>query len=88
MASSILPRLPVGMNALGLTLLVQSQTQSFSLAGLVSAAYMVALAVQAPIIGRFVDQNGPHRVVMPLALAHAVALLLLVCCLLYTSRCV
>jgi MFS family permease len=77
-ASSILPRLPVGMNALGLTLLVQSQTQSFSLAGLVSAAYMVALAVQAPIIGRFVDQNGPHRVVMPLALAHAVALLLLV----------
>ena len=27
-ASSILPRLPVGMNALGLTLLVQSQTGS------------------------------------------------------------
>lgn len=66
------------MNALGLTLLVQSQTQSFSRAGLVSAAYLVALAVQAPIIGRFVDRNGPSRVVMPLGIAHTLALLLLV----------
>lgn len=77
-ASSVLPRLPVGMNALGLTLLVQSQTQSFARAGVVSGAYMVALAVQAPIVGRFVDQNGPSRVVMPLAMLHALALLLLV----------
>ncbi len=66
------------MNALGLTLLVQSQTHSFARAGVVSAAYMVALAVQAPIVGRFVDQNGPSRVVMPLAVLHALALLLLV----------
>ncbi len=76
--SSIVPRLPIGMNALGLTLLVQSQTQSFTRAGMVSAAYMSALAIQAPIIGRFVDNNGPKAVMMPLAILHALALLLLV----------
>lgn len=76
--ASILPRLPIGMNALGLTLLVQSQTQSFTRAGMVSAAYLCALAIQAPIIGRFVDNNGPQAVMMPLALLHALALLLLV----------
>ena len=76
--SSILPRLPIGMNALGLTLLVQSQTQSFTRAGMVSAAYLCALAIQAPIIGRFVDNNGPKAVMMPLAILHALALLLLV----------
>jgi len=76
--SSVLPRLPFGMNALGLTLLVQSQTGSFTRAGMVSAAYMSALAVQAPIIGRFVDQNGPRAVMLPLGLLHAIALLLLV----------
>ncbi|MBC7710136.1 MAG: MFS transporter [Rhizobacter sp.] len=76
--SSVLPRLPIGMNALGLTLLVQSQTQSFTRAGMVSAAYLCALAIQAPIIGRFVDNNGPKAVMMPLAILHALALLLLV----------
>ena len=76
--ASILPRLPIGMNALGLTLLVQSQTQSFTRAGMVSAAYLCALAIQAPIIGRYVDNNGPKAVMMPLAILHALALLLLV----------
>ena len=36
--SSVLPRMPIGMNALGVTLLVQSQYQSFAVAGMVSAA--------------------------------------------------
>ena len=76
--ASILPRLPIGMNALGLTLLVQSQTKSFTQAGMVTAAYLCALAIQAPIIGRFVDNNGPKPVMMPLAVLHALALLLLV----------
>ncbi len=76
--SSILPRMPVGMNVLGLTLLVQSQTGSFTSAGMVSAAYMTALAIQAPIIGRFVDQNGPKKVMIPLAFLHALALMVLV----------
>lgn len=76
--ASVLPRLPVGMNALGLTLLVQAQSSSFIRAGMVSAAYMGALALQAPFVGRYVDQNGPRSVMLPMAMLHAVALLLLV----------
>ena len=76
--SSVLPRMPIGMNALGVTLMVQSKYQSFAVAGMVSAAYMLALAIQAPIIGRFVDQNGPKSVMMPLAILHALALCFLV----------
>ncbi len=76
-AASLLPRLPVGMNTLGLTLLVQSQTGSFASSGMVSAAYLSALAIQAPVIGRYVDQHGPRAVTLPLGLLHAVALLLL-----------
>jgi MFS family permease len=72
--SSVPPRLPVGMNSLALTLLVQSQTNSFASAGLASAAYLVAAAIQAPIIGRFIDNNGPARVMFPLGIANAVAL--------------
>ena len=63
--SSILPRLPIGMNALGLTLFVQSATGSFAQAGWVTGAYMVALAVQAPLIGRWVDRRGPRGLPCP-----------------------
>jgi MFS family permease len=73
--TSIVPRLPVGMNALALTLLVQSQTNSFAAAGSVSAAYMIAAAIQAPIVGRFIDNNGPQRVMLPLGIVNALALL-------------
>lgn len=72
--SSIMPRLPAGMNALALTMLVQSQTNSFAAAGSVSAAYMIAAALQAPIIGRFIDQNGPKPVMFPLGVCCALAL--------------
>jgi MFS family permease len=72
--SSIVPRLPAGMNALALTMLVQSQTNSFAAAGSVSAAYMMAAAIQAPLVGRFIDQNGPRRVMFPLGVACAIAL--------------
>lgn len=76
--SSVLPRLPVGMNALGLTLLTQSQTQSFAQAGWVTSAYLIGMAVQAPVVGRYVDRNSPRGVVMPQALGHALAMVLLV----------
>ncbi|QTD45428.1 MFS transporter [Ottowia testudinis] len=75
---SVLPRLPIGMNALGLTLLVQAATGSFAQAGWVSGAYMAALALQAPLVGRFIDQRGPRGVMLPLAAGHTLALLLVV----------
>ena len=76
--ASILPRLPIGMNALGLTLFVQGASGSFARAGWVTGAYMVALAVQAPLLGRWVDRHGPHGVLGRLAALHVLALLALV----------
>lgn len=76
--SSLLPRLPIGMNALGLTLFVQAGSGSFARAGWVSAAYMAALALQAPLLGRWVDQRGPRGVLGPLAALHVLAMLALV----------
>ncbi len=35
---------------------------------------MIAAALQAPIVGRFIDQNGPRRVMFPLGVACALAL--------------
>lgn len=78
MLSSVLPRLPIGMNALGLTLLVQGSSGSFAQAGWVAGAYLTALAVQAPVVGRHIDLRGPRRVVPLLAAGHVLALLLLV----------
>lgn len=76
--SSIVPRLPIGMNALGLTLFVQASSGSFAQAGWVSGAYIAALAVQAPLLGRFVDQRGPRGILGPLTLLHVLAMLSLV----------
>ena len=76
--SSILPRLPIGMNALGLTLFVQATSGSFARAGWVTGAYMAALAVQAPLLGRWVDRRGPGGVLGPMAMLHALVMLTLV----------
>lgn len=76
-AHSLLPRLPIGMNVLALTLLVQAASGSFARAGWVAGAYMTALALQAPLLGRWIDQRGPRGILTPLALGHALCLLAL-----------
>ena len=76
--ASILPRLPAGINGLSLTLMVQSLYGSFAVGGTVSAAYLIALGVASPFLGRFVDQRGPRAVMLPFGIAHTIALVLLV----------
>ncbi len=76
--TSILPRLPAGINGLSLTLMVQSLYGSFAIGGTVSAAYLIALGVASPLLGRFVDQRGPRAVMVPLGIAHALAVVMLV----------
>ena len=76
--ASILPRLPAGINGLSLTLMVQSLYGSFAIGGTVSAAYLIALGVASPLLGRFVDQRGPRAVMLPFGIAHAIAIVLLV----------
>ncbi len=76
--SSILPRLPAGINGLSLTLMVQTFYDSFGVGGTVSAAYLMALGIASPLLGRFVDRNGPRRALVPFGIAHAIAIVLLV----------
>ena len=76
--TSVLPRLPAGINGLSLTLLVQSLYDSFGIGGTVSAAYLMALGIASPLLGRFVDQRGPRMALVPFGIAHAIAIVLLV----------
>ncbi len=59
---SIIARLPSGMAALALVLLVRGGGASYGEAGLVAAAYGIAVAVGAPYGGRQVDRRGARLV--------------------------
>ncbi len=62
LAWSIVARLPVGMAALALVLLVRGAGAGYGEAGLVAAAYAIAVAIGAPYGGRQVDRRGARRV--------------------------
>ena len=59
---SIVARLPVGMAALALVLLVRDAGGGYGEAGLVAAAYAIAVAIGAPYGGRQVDRRGAQPV--------------------------
>ena len=61
-ACSIVARVPMGMAALSLVLLVRDGGAGYGEAGLVAAAFAIAAAVGAPYAGRQVDRSGGHRV--------------------------
>ena len=67
-------RLPIGMTALALLLLVQQETGSFGLGGLASGAYSAALAITAPLRGTGVDRRGGRSVLLAYGVAHPTAL--------------
>jgi MFS family permease len=71
---SLLARLPVTMLSIGLLVHAAHLTGSFAAAGLVTAAYGVALGVGGPVLGRLVDRRGQTLVLIASACA-AVALL-------------
>jgi MFS family permease len=66
--SGLVARLPISMVSLGIVLLVSTRTGSYSLAGSVSAAYLIATAVFAVLQARLIDGLGQHRV-LPVAVA-------------------
>lgn len=57
-AAGLLARLPIAMMTLGIVLLVSSTSGSYSLAGQISAAYVIGNAVVALIQGRLADRFG------------------------------
>lgn len=73
-ASALLARLPIGINALAIVLYLREQTGSFAIAGVVSGTLAAGSGVGAPVQGRLVDRIGARRVLVPLAFVHAVAL--------------
>ncbi len=71
-------RLPSAMVPLALLLMVQQQTGSYAVAGLAAAAYGLAMAAMAPVLGRLADRRTPRPVLLAQAAAYPVLLALLV----------
>jgi MFS family permease len=75
LALALVARMPIGMLSLAMLLHVRALTDSFADAGAAVGAYLIATALAAPPIGRWVDRRGPvpalvlTGVVNPLALA-------------------
>ena len=73
--AGLLARLPLGMNSIGIVLLVRAHGDGYGAAGLVAAASSLAAAASAPVLGRLIDSLGQPRVLLPLSLAFPAALL-------------
>ncbi|TDV40640.1 MFS transporter [Actinophytocola oryzae] len=59
--ASLLARMPIAMVGLALLLYVQRETDSFAVAGFVSAGTLVGVAIGAVGQGRIMDRTGPTR---------------------------
>lgn len=64
-AAAAIARLPMSMVGIGVVLAVSSLYGSYTLAGAVSATYIVAQAVAAPLLSGWVDRLGQSRVMRP-----------------------
>ena len=66
-------RLPIGIEGLAVVLFVREVTGSFASAGLATGALALGTAIGSPLAARLVDRRGT-RMLFPLALVHAIAL--------------
>src|SRR4051795_3850252 len=76
-ASGLVARLPISMVSLGIVLLVSTRTGSYSLAGSVSAAFLVTNALFAVLQARMIDRRGQSRVLPWTISVFAVGLVLM-----------
>src|SRR6187431_2939349 len=74
----LVARLPISMVGLGIVLLVSAATDSYGVAGAVSAAYMLSNAGFAILQGRLLDRLGQRRVLTVASLAFGVGTSVLV----------
>lgn len=63
--SGAVARLPMSVLGIAIVLLVSDTYGSYALAGQVAAAYVVAQALVAPKLGRWVDRFGQSRIMRP-----------------------
>jgi MFS family permease len=71
---SIVARLPLAMFSIGLLVHAEHLTGSFAAAGIVTAAYAVALAIGGPLLGQLVDRRGQTLALVGSAFASAALL--------------
>jgi MFS family permease len=69
LGSSLLGRLPTGMAALAVLLLVRGRGGDYALAGLLSGLYAAGSAVGGPLLGRVIDRSRQPPVLLVAALA-------------------
>lgn len=77
-ATGFLARLPISMVTLGIVLMVSAKTDSYGLAGGISAAFVIASCLAALLQGRLIDRLGQARVLLPAVAMCSVSLSLLV----------
>lgn len=70
-ASALVGRMPQGMSALAILLLIRDTTHSYAAAGAAVGVNAFAAAACAPIAGRLVDRWGRDRVLAPFAVVQA-----------------
>src|SRR3954451_24185136 len=78
LALSVLARLPLGINALAIVLLLRHEGYSFGAAGAAAGALAIGVGVSGPYISRLIDRHGQRPILAPLSVAHAGCLLLII----------
>src|SRR3954451_6347042 len=77
-AAGFLLRLPLAVYPVGLVLLVSLNTGDYARGGLLTAAYILGLAVGNQLLSGLADARGQRFVLLPAAAVHALAVLTLV----------
>ena len=75
--AAIVGRMPVGMGALALFLLVRGSGGSYAIAGLAVSAATIGTSFGSPVLGRLIDRQGQTRVLVLSMLSQVAALLAL-----------
>jgi MFS family permease len=78
LALSVLARMPLGINALGIVLLMRHEGYSYGAAGAAAGALAIGVGASGPYISRLIDRRGQREVLAPLSIAHGVGLALVV----------
>lgn len=71
LGGTLLGRLPNGMGALAIVLFVRAHGGDYTLAGALSAVYVIAMAVGQPVLGRAMDRLGQPGILLASAVAAA-----------------
>lgn len=77
LVAAIVGRMPVGMGALALFLLVRGSGGSYAIAGLAVSAATLGTSFGSPVLGRLIDRQGQTRVLVLSMLVQVASLLAL-----------